>query len=161
MLHIALHLSRLNCSTSNTQTMLYPSMLTQSSCLVLCLVSLIMLNKPPSRNSPLHLLLLLSCPPTPTTTHPFPKDLSHYCHSHCSSLGHSPVCQSWWHWASPPSLCVVTAPCLHRHCGWCQDAPSRRSPSSFALSLSFLRPLHRLHGILVCGKKGVSKCQGM
>lgn len=65
MLHIALHLSRLNCSTSNTQTMLYPSMLTQSSCLVLCLVSLIMLNKPPSRNSPLHLLLLLSCPPHP------------------------------------------------------------------------------------------------
>lgn len=61
----------------------------------------------------------------------------------------------------PPSCfypgCVVTAPCLHRHCGWCQDAPSGRSPS-FSLSLSvFLCPLHWLHGMLVCGKKGLSK----
>lgn len=91
----------------------------------------------------------LSCfhPAPHFSTHPFPRDLSHYCHSHCSSLGHSPVCQSWWHRASPPSLCVVTATCLCRHCRWCQDAPSRRSPSSISL---FLCPLHRLHGMLFC-----------
>lgn len=75
--------------------------------------------------------------PALSTTHPFPRDLSHYCHSHCSSLGHSPVCQNRWHRASPPAPCVVTAPCLHRHCGWCQEAPSRRSPSSFSLFLPF------------------------
>lgn len=96
------------------------------------------LNPPPSPVSTL---------PPHFSTHPFPRDLSHYCHSHCSSLGHSPVCQSWWHRASPPSLCVVTATCLRRHCRWCQDAPSRRSPSSISL---FLCPLHRLHGMLFC-----------
>ena len=63
MLCFAFHLSGLNCFTSDIQTMLYPSMLIQSSCLVSCLVSLIILNKPPSHNSTLHPLLFPPCSP--------------------------------------------------------------------------------------------------
>lgn len=116
---------------------MYPSIPIQSPCLVSCPMSLILLNEPSAHNSPLRPLLFLPCSPF---AHSFPRDLSHYCHSHCSSLGHSPMCQSGWHRAGPPSLCVVTAPCLHRHCGWCQDAPARRSPSSSSLLLSITLP---------------------
>lgn len=67
----AFHLSGLNCFTSDIQTMPYPSMLIQSSRLVLCLVSLIILNKPPSHNSTLLPLLFPPCPPTSAPI-PFP-----------------------------------------------------------------------------------------
>lgn len=104
------------CLTSNIQTKLYPSMLTQSSCLVLCFVSLIILNKPPPHNSPLHLPLFLF--------NPFPHHYNHpslsqspvpLCHSHCSSLGLQrvragdiepapPSCVLWQHHVSTATV---------------------------------------------------------
>lgn len=137
MLHTAFHLSGLNCLTSNIRTAV-------SICADTVILSGLMpcLSDHPQQTSPRQLTPPPSAsfpPPSPASPPPFPVQrpvplLSQslpQLRSFPSVPGLVTLTQPL---LSPP---VVTALCLHRHWGWCQGAPSRRSPASYSFLLPF------------------------
>lgn len=117
MLHIAFHLSGL--LQISKQSTIYADTVILSSLFALSLWSS---STNCTHHPPLHPLTFLSyphlTPPIPFFWRPVPL-LS----QSLLQLGSFPSVSELVTRSQPPSLCVVTAPCLHRHCGWCQNAP--------------------------------------
>lgn len=86
-------------------------------------------------------------------------ELSHYSHSHCASVGRVLRCHSWWHGASPSSLCChnTTSPLPQQMMSGCPFlwGGHRLLSPTFCLILSLSVTFHRL---LVCAEKGLSLC---